>query len=118
MTDADGVVLGSTRTDEPWGAMEWLADDGIRPGTGLSLARMTVRAGEASPIHSHPDCTEVIHVLEGAIEQRIGDDLHRVAAGGTCVVPPGIVHASRALGPDDAVLIVAYSSGSRTYRPA
>jgi quercetin dioxygenase-like cupin family protein len=98
--------------------MEWLADDGIAPGTGVSLARMTVNAGAISPAHCHPDCTEVIHVLEGEIEQRIGDDRHRIVAGGTCVVPPGAVHASRAVGPDDAVLIVAYSSGSRTYRPA
>jgi hypothetical protein len=31
---------------------------------------------------------------------------------------PGAVHASRAIGPDDAILVVAYSSGSRTYHPA
>jgi quercetin dioxygenase-like cupin family protein len=79
---------------------------------------MTVHAGAVSPAHSHPDCTEVIHVLEGAIEQRIGDRVHHIPAGGTCLVPPGAIHASRAIGPGDAVLIVAYSSGSRTYRPA
>jgi quercetin dioxygenase-like cupin family protein len=98
--------------------MEWLADDRISPTTGLSLARMTVQAGATSPAHSHPDCTEVIHVLEGEIEQRIGDAVHRIATGATCVVPPGAIHASRAIGPGDAVLIVAYSSGTRTYRPA
>ena len=112
------MILQPRQASEPWGTMEWLADDSLRPGTGLSLARMTVHAGASSPAHSHPDCTEVIHVLEGEIEQRIGDEVHRIATGGTCVVPPGAVHGSRAIGPDDAVLVVAYSSGSRTYHPA
>lgn len=118
MTKPDNLVPRPRIGREPWGAMEWLADDALRPGTGLSLARMTVRAGAVSPAHSHPDCTEVIHVLEGAVEQRVGGDRHQLGPGATVVVPPGEIHASRALGPGDAVLVVAYSSGSRTYRPA
>ena len=118
MTKDGGAILPARHARQPWGAMDWLADDRVRPGTGLSLARMTVHAGAVSPAHSHPDCTEVIHVLAGEIEQRIGDAVHRIAAGGTCLVPPGAIHASRALGSGDVILIVAYSSGSRSYRPA
>jgi mannose-6-phosphate isomerase-like protein (cupin superfamily) len=117
MNSEDDTILRTRLAREVWGTMEWLADDAIRPGTGLSLARMTVRAGHVSPPHRHPDCTEVIHVLEGVVDQRIGDALVRLEAGATCRIPPGTSHASAAIGPDDAVLIVAYSSGARTYYP-
>lgn len=118
MTDLGGGILDPRRTVEPWGAMEWLADDSISAGTGLSLARMTIRAGQTSPTHSHPDCTEIIHVLDGAIEARLGDTVTRLRPGQTCLVPPGTVHAATATGPGDAALIVAYSAGARTYDPA
>lgn len=97
--------------------MEWLVEDALQPGATLSLARMTVRAGCTSQAHRHPDCDEAVHVLSGRIEQRIGDRWLALGPGQTAHIPAGQPHCSRALGGDDAVLLVAYSAGRRIYQP-
>lgn len=103
--------------NESWGEMIWLADDSSHAGLGLSLARMTVRAGHTSPEHSHPDCTEVIHVLEGRLSQQIDDNEYYLDAGETIVIPVSAVHSSTNAGDCDLVMMVAYSAGTRTYKP-
>lgn len=97
--------------------MQWLMEDAIDPCAGLSLARMTVASGVTSPAHRHPDCSEAVHVLAGRIEQRRGDEWLSLAAGETLLIPPGALHQTRNLGPEEAVLMVAYSSGARVYLP-
>ena len=95
--------------------MEWLMDDAIEADAGLSLARMTVAIGQVSELHAHSNCTEAIHVLVGRIEQRRGDEWLELAAGDTCLIPKGVKHQTRNVGPERAVLMLAYSSGSRQY---
>ncbi len=97
--------------------MQWLMEDAIDARAGLSLARMTVAPGVTSPAHRHPDCSEAVHLLAGHIEQRRGEDWVALAAGETLLIPPGAVHQTRNLGPETAVLMVAYSSGARIYQP-
>jgi quercetin dioxygenase-like cupin family protein len=97
--------------------MQWLMEDAITPGAGLSLARMTVAPGVTSEAHRHPDCTEAVHLLSGRVEQRRCDDWVSLAAGETLLIPAGAVHQTRNTGPEAAVLMVAYSSGARIYDP-
>lgn len=95
--------------------MEWLVDDTIDPNAQISLARMTIAPGATSEAHRHPNCAETIHVQSGSIEQRIGDDWISARKGETLVVPHAVPHQTRNTGKDDAVLIIAYSTGSRVY---
>ncbi len=97
--------------------MQWLMEDAITPDAGLSLARMTVAPGVTSQAHRHSDCSEAVHLLEGSVAQRRGDDWVPLAAGETLLIPPGAVHQTRNTGPETAVLMVAYSSGARIYDP-
>lgn len=95
--------------------MHWLMEDAIDSRAGLSLARMTVAPGATSPAHRHPDCSEAVHLLAGRIEQRRGDEWLPLVPGETLLIPPGALHQTRNPGPDEAVLVVAYSSGARIY---
>lgn len=95
--------------------MQWLMDDAIQTGAGLSLARMIVEPGITSEAHRHTNCTEAIHVLSGSIEQRSGDVWTTLDAGDTILIPIDAVHQTRNVGTDEAVMVIAYSSGSRVY---
>ena len=97
--------------------MEWLMEDAIRPGAGLSLARMSVDPGVISEAHRHPNCSEAVHLIAGEVEQRCGDDWVTLRAGDTLLIPAGSPHQTRNSGTERAVLMVAYSSGSRIYEP-
>ncbi len=95
--------------------MDWLMDDSIAPGAGVSLARMTLAPDATSEAHRHPNCSEAIHLLSGRIRQRIGDVWHEMTAGDTVLIPQNTVHQSRAIGTDPAIMMIAYSAGTRLY---
>lgn len=95
--------------------MTWLMEDAIAEGAGVSLAEMRVAPGVISERHSHPNCTETIHVLSGQIEQRCGEDWTVMGQGQTCLIPQGKTHQTRNIGTETAVLMLAYSSGTRVY---
>ncbi|MGJ8564521.1 MAG: cupin domain-containing protein [Alphaproteobacteria bacterium] len=96
--------------------MEWLMEDAIVSDAGLSPAKMTVRVGALSEAHSHPNCSEAIHVMQGTIEQRCGKEWSVKTAGDTCLIPAGAIHQTRNVGREPAILMVAHSSGSRVYQ--
>jgi len=95
--------------------MQWLMEDAIDTRAGVSLARMTVAIGAISELHHHTNCSETIHVLEGEIQQRIDDKWVNLTAGETCLIPLGARHQTRNTGDIRAVMMIAYSAGSRAY---
>ncbi|WP_119166899.1 cupin domain-containing protein [Algihabitans albus] len=97
-------------------AMTWLMEEAIEENAGLSLARMTIDPDVTSEAHRHPNCTEAIHVLSGSVLQRRGDAWIELTAGDTILIPVGAVHQTRNPGPETAVMMIAYSSGSRVYQ--
>lgn len=100
---------------ETWGTMEWLVEDKTYPGADLSLARMTVLPGQTSPAHRHANSNEAIHLLSGKISERIGETWVAASTGDTVFVPAGLTHQTRCIGHETAVMMIAYSSGTRTY---
>ena len=95
--------------------MTWLMDDQIEHDAGLSLAHMTVDPGVVSEAHRHTNCTEAIHVLSGSVAQRAGDSWIALSQGDTILIPTGAVHQTKNVGDKTAILMIAYSSGSRVY---
>jgi len=98
--------------------MDWLVDDSIVAGAGLSVARMTLKPGVCSEGHSHPNCAEVIHLIAGRVEQTVGAERFIMEPGDSAFVPPGCFHRTRNLGGGDVTMIVSYSAGTRIYEPA
>jgi len=95
--------------------MDWFMEDNIDSRAGISLAKMTVAVGVTSELHHHTNCTETIHVLEGEIEQRIGQGWEKLSAGETCLILVGQAHQTRNVRACRAVMVIAYSAGSRVY---
>ena len=110
--------VGPRVQDSPRARMEWLIDDSLVESAGVSVARMTLAEGMLSEAHRHPNCNEVIHLIDGRIEQRVEAQRYAMAPGDTCFVPRGSLHQSLNLGPGEAVMIVTYSEGQRVYDPA
>lgn len=98
-----------------WGAMTWHMDDGKVAGANVSVATMTVLPGKTSPAHRHNNVNEVIHVISGSTEQRVGDEWFAADEGSTVFVPEGAVHQTRNATAEPVTLLVTYSGGSRHY---
>lgn len=64
-------------------------DAGLRCSASYSV----VEPGAGAPLHFHTDVDEVLIVLEGEIEFRLGDETRVVGAGHTVAIPAGVPHA-------------------------
>jgi quercetin dioxygenase-like cupin family protein/type 1 glutamine amidotransferase len=98
---------------QPWGKLEWFASRALGNSTSMTVGVATIAVGKSNPLHRHPNCDEVLHVLQGHIMHRVGDKEFEMQAGDTVTIPEGTLHNARNIGTQDAVLLISFSSPDR-----
>ena len=96
-----------------WGRIEWLVSKALGNSDTLTVGRVTIRPGHRNFVHRHPNCDEVLQLLRGRLEHSLGDETFPMEAGDTVSIPTGAWHNARSVGPEDAVMLVCYSSADR-----
>lgn len=116
------MSLADTRTtraaerqvlEQDWGRLEWSVSGELGNSDVLTFGRCIIRPGEANPRHLHPNCDEVLHVIQGSIEHSLGNERFPLGAGDTISIPRGTLHNARNIGAVDAVLIIAFDTAHR-----
>jgi quercetin dioxygenase-like cupin family protein len=103
-----------TRTDFDWGHLTWFASGPNGNSDHQTVGRCVIKPGCANPRHYHPNCEEVLHVLAGTIEHDIkGHPSVTMHPGDTITIETGVRHQAHNVGPDDAVLMISFSSPDR-----
>ena len=98
----------------PWGSITWLVSGEIGNSQTMTFGRVVIRKGQANAEHGHPNCDEILHLLEGELEHTAGPDtVFNLKPGDTITLPAGTPHSARSVGDCDAVMVVAYSSAYR-----
>ena len=115
LSTPDGEAETRFEADDS-GSMDWLVDDSLVENAGLTVARMTLAVGAQSRGHRHPNCSEVIHLIAGAVEQQVGSRRLPMTAGDTVFIPAGHYHQTTNTGDREAAMIVCYSAGTRIYQ--
>ncbi len=72
----------------------------VRPvfrGEFASVGVLRLRAGAPRGLHRQPTHEELLMVLDGEGDFRVGDRVHRVRQGDFIVVPPGVQHGNEAI---------------------
>jgi type 1 glutamine amidotransferase/quercetin dioxygenase-like cupin family protein len=100
---------------EDWGSLMWLASKQIGNAKGLTLGRVTIKAGHSNPRHRHPKCEEVLYLLKGRLEHTVADEAFVMSAGDVISIAPGVFHDATCIGDEDADMIVVYSEGTRGF---
>jgi quercetin dioxygenase-like cupin family protein len=103
------------RVQTNWGDLLWLADATIGNAAGLTLGRVTIKAGESNPRHCHPNCEEVLYLMSGKLEHTVGDEVVTLSPGDSLTIPAGMFHNARSIAEVDADMIVAYSEAERGF---
>ena len=68
--------------------------DGTVSGAATGLFELTVGPGaRVPPAHSHTDNEEIVYVLEGRLDYRVGQDKRVLGPGERMLTPRGEVHA-------------------------
>lgn len=110
-----GVATAGSGTPHDWGVLSLFADAETMGLETMTLGRVTIKAGASNLLHAHPNCTEVLILLEGRIEHVVGNETLTLEAGDVLAVPAGVAHRAQSIGEIDADMIVAYTSGRRGY---
>lgn len=72
---------------------------GKEHGVACSASLSVLEPGAGAPTHFHSAVDEIIVVLEGMLDVRIGEEHYRVGANHTLALPAGVPHGFVAVGP-------------------
>jgi quercetin dioxygenase-like cupin family protein len=97
-----------------WGALTFFAGRRLGNSAEMTIGRCLLKPGASNPRHYHPNCEEILVVMQGRI-------IHTAAGGGevemnegdTVTIPRNIWHCARNIGENDALLFIAFSSADR-----
>jgi quercetin dioxygenase-like cupin family protein len=98
---------------QEWGRLEWMVAGRMGNSERMTVGMCFIDPGQANPVHKHPNCDEVLHVVRGEIEHRVGDQFFPMKAGDTVSIPEGSVHNARNVGSEQAVLLISFSTAHR-----
>jgi quercetin dioxygenase-like cupin family protein len=89
-----GYLLGKDEGNAYWlfGMLEIIKISGADTDGQYGLMEVTVRAGEGSPWHVHPEEDEWFYVLEGEFTFYVGETRLSLPAGAFAFGPKGIPH--------------------------
>ncbi len=100
----------------PWGWIRWTMNAEIDPRATMTFGVVYIKAQQTNALHLHPNCDEILHVVEGSCEHRMGDKWVKMGVGDTIRIPRGAVHNARTL--DEACrVVVVYDTGTRQMVP-
>jgi quercetin dioxygenase-like cupin family protein len=94
--------------------IHWLASKAASGARELTFGITSIQPGGGSPLHRHPNCEEVLHMLRGEIDQVVeGTENLRMKAGDTITIPKNVKHCAINVGTEPAEMIVVFSSPER-----
>lgn len=91
----------------------WMCHPDITTAKDLQICRAVLPPGECHNFHHHPELEEAIYVLEGEVEQWVGEQKQLLKVGEVAHMLPGVVHATFNLSDKDAVILAILSPGSQ-----
>jgi len=99
---------------QPWGELTWYVSRALKNSDTMTVGRVVIRRDQQSPRHYHPNCDEVLQVIQGHIMATVNDMQVEMRTGDVLSIPTGAVHNQRNLGTEDAILALSFSSADRT----
>ncbi|MEZ4772008.1 MAG: cupin domain-containing protein [Bacteroidia bacterium] len=104
-------ITQSERKEEvlDWGILLRLAGPEKTNATQLVVIEVNIKPGKGHNFHKHPLQEEVIYVIEGKIEQWVGEEKRYLTPGESVFIPADKVHASFNAGTTDAKLLAILS---------
>ena len=108
----DGVEVH----EYPWGWIRWTMNDQLDPNTTMTTGIVYLKPNQTNPMHVHPNSDEILTVVEGMLEHRLGEGWVKMGPGDTIRIPKGAKHNART-GKQPCKVFVVYNTGQRQFVP-
>lgn len=96
-----------------WGSLSWLVGASQMPGAEQTFGIVTIQPGKRNPLHLHPNCEELLYVISGTCEHKLGDEQFSLTPGSVIRIPRGVPHWARCTSTEPLVAVVSFSSPDR-----
>jgi len=96
----------------PWGRLEWYARKSLN-GTNITTGFCYLDPKMENAMHSHPNCDEILCVLEGSIIHRLNGEEIEMNKGDSLVIPQGAVHNALNTSDQETVMSIVFTAGDR-----
>ena len=112
----DCIVI-ETKDVEPviyeWGGVKWVANNDLAPGCEQSFGLVHILPGKTNPEHRHAAAEEILFMLQGECDVRVGDRHLKIGPGQTLYIPQGIKHEVANHGWEPVVYVCSFSASMR-----
>lgn len=95
------------------GHLVWMVSGALGNSDKLTVGRCYIEPGGANPRHYHPNCDEVLHVIQGRLRHTAGDEVVEMGPGDTISIPANVVHNATNIGEEEAVMVISFSTPDR-----
>jgi mannose-6-phosphate isomerase-like protein (cupin superfamily) len=109
VTDAGQLPVDTTA----WGTLQWVCNEKLMPGAEQTVGLSTTLPGKRNPLHVHPNCEEVLHVISGQGTHSYDGQTVDLNAGMTIRIPAGVKHNLANTGTETLKTLISFSSGDR-----
>ena len=110
-------TITETKDLEPviyeWGAVKWVANSDLDPGCEQSFGLVHILPGKLNPEHWHSGAEELIYMLQGECDVRVGDRHMTIRPGQTMAIPKGAMHEVANHGWEPVVYVCSFSASRR-----
>ena len=116
----DGQVrrdVGSDAEQASFGSVQWAVRAGDPAGAETTVGLAVFEPGKGNVEHIHPNCEEVVYLLEGEALHTLGEQQTILRAGDLIVVPRGVPHRLFNDGRAPARACIIFSSPDRQFEP-
>ena len=99
---------------QDWGQLTWFANRALGNSADVTVGRCLIHPGQSNPRHYHPNCSEILVVMQGHIRHTMeGDKEAEMNEGDTVTIAPGVWHRATNVGDKDAILLIVFTSADR-----
>lgn len=96
-----------------WGWIRWMMNSQIDPNAEQTFGIVELNPGQQNPLHSHPNCEELLYVVSGSCRKTVGDKTHLMQPGDLVRIPTGVPHRAVTVGEEPMLAVIVYSSADR-----
>ncbi|MGP4079234.1 cupin domain-containing protein [Pseudalkalibacillus sp. R45] len=99
--------------DLEWGQLSWLVNSELMQEAQSTMGVVTIFPGKRNPYHLHPNCEEVLYVLSGTCDHKIGDENYLLQPGDVICIPKGVKHYAYCTSQEPLKAVISFSSPDR-----
>ena len=96
-----------------WGQISWMVGAKEMPGAEQTFGVVTIHPGRRNPLHLHPNCEELLYVMSGTCDHKLGDEMLQMKPGDVIRIPRGVEHWAQCTSAEPLVAVICFSSADR-----